>query len=648
MANIRKLYEADQTTQLMPQTHEKAVVDNNGTTLESKLGIMNEVIQQKQFEVGAVEYDLAPTENSAHWVTSGGLYPIAERTMVETNVPDVKYDIVWEAGSLASDGTNVSSTTAYRTKEILSFDDYVYVSLGDHAGERTIRICYYNESGTFLYYQNLVCDFFIAPNTYFRFTLWSAGDVTDISGNIWFQRMSMMLGGYSQRRNYFKGQFFENMAYINNGDTSSTFSSSVAIPIPEGATSIKVKGTVGNLGNLVCFLDSSLAKITSYNQKSLVDGYRTVDVPATAAYYFVQFGINSTSTMDVKDANDNVIWTPLDNVRELMPVNEAILELRQGDTTVKGFSYDIYEDYMNQIDLSSLVLLHFSDIHANKQNLMRIMNFANKYGAKINDIIHTGDMVASKWDSGVTFWTEVEGTDNILNVIGNHDSSSTGSGNWDAYTAAQCYGRYIEPYVENWGVTMGGEEVCYYYKDYSSIRLIVLDRMHWDSTQESWFTTLLQNSLSKKVIIASHGTPATVAPSDKACNMDSYFKETISPNSGMNSDSIMVEAVDDFIDDGGTFICWLGGHTHWDSFRYISGHQRQVCVLVGTASSTANGNAFHREVGTQSEDNFNIFSVYPTTGTFAIKKIGCSYNRMGLSTSGLVYDYVNHEIIMEY
>lgn len=74
MANIRKLYEADQTTQLMPQTHEKAVVDNNGTTAETKFQMITDLVQQAQMEVGAVPSDLTPTPNSTNWVTSDGVF----------------------------------------------------------------------------------------------------------------------------------------------------------------------------------------------------------------------------------------------------------------------------------------------------------------------------------------------------------------------------------------------------------------------------------------------------------------------------------------------------------------------------------------------------------------------------------------------
>ena len=46
MANIRKLYEdAAKTTQMMPQTHERAVIDDNGTTAETKFWLLFEAYE---------------------------------------------------------------------------------------------------------------------------------------------------------------------------------------------------------------------------------------------------------------------------------------------------------------------------------------------------------------------------------------------------------------------------------------------------------------------------------------------------------------------------------------------------------------------------------------------------------------------------
>ena len=73
MTQIKKV-KTSEGVQFYPQTHTKAVIDDNGYTVESRLGAMQDEINQAQLEIGAVPSDLAPTEDSTNWVTSGGVY----------------------------------------------------------------------------------------------------------------------------------------------------------------------------------------------------------------------------------------------------------------------------------------------------------------------------------------------------------------------------------------------------------------------------------------------------------------------------------------------------------------------------------------------------------------------------------------------
>ena len=73
MTHIKKITDK-QGNNIYLRTHTKAVVDDNGYTAESRLQAMQDEINQKQLEVGAVPSDLTPTEDSTNWVTSGGVY----------------------------------------------------------------------------------------------------------------------------------------------------------------------------------------------------------------------------------------------------------------------------------------------------------------------------------------------------------------------------------------------------------------------------------------------------------------------------------------------------------------------------------------------------------------------------------------------
>ncbi len=110
MANIKKVYEdAERTTQFYPQTHERAVVDNNGTTAETKFQMITDLVNQKQMEIGAVPIDLVPTKgNTDHVVSSDGVYKAIDNASLE-NFVQVYYEKYY-----TGNGYNPGSTNWYR------------------------------------------------------------------------------------------------------------------------------------------------------------------------------------------------------------------------------------------------------------------------------------------------------------------------------------------------------------------------------------------------------------------------------------------------------------------------------------------------------------------------------------------------------
>lgn len=73
MTQIKKVKTSD-GVQFYPQTHTKAVIDDNGYNVESRMQAVQDVVNQAQMAIGSVPNDLAPTEGSTNWVTSGGVY----------------------------------------------------------------------------------------------------------------------------------------------------------------------------------------------------------------------------------------------------------------------------------------------------------------------------------------------------------------------------------------------------------------------------------------------------------------------------------------------------------------------------------------------------------------------------------------------
>ena len=207
-------------------------------------------------------------------------------------------------------------------------------------------------------------------------------------------------------------------------------------------------------------------------------------------------------------------------------------------------------------------------LNGDSTNLERIVSFSNRYADYIDDVVSTGDQVYDTFSNSFSFWDSA-GAGGFLSVVGNHDAWSVVGGPTVA-SEQECYTRYIAPFVESWNV-VSVDNKCYYYKDYNSdgsypVRLIVLDCMHLDSSQESWLADVLSVARTNNytVIIAVHYTPSPMRDStiDNSSTFTCYEASSNSTSwaTVVNAESI----VQDFIDRGGRFACWLCGHYHTD------------------------------------------------------------------------------------
>ncbi len=326
----------------------------------------------------------------------------------------------------------------------------------------------------------------------------------------------------------------------------------------------------------------------------------------------------------------------------------------------------------NEYTPSPLVLLWFSDLHQDATRLKRIMTFYTKYKEFFDGIIHTGDAVESSWEDGFDFWNEC-GAQEVLNLCGNHDTWTNGESGvkaWQGagYSAKQGFERYIKPYLEMWKVTNNPENTMYWYKDFedSKIRLIALDNYHNKEKvvltngaasdtypngdipdkgeQFDWLKGVLVDAKTKgySVICACHN------PSNEYDRIECSFM-TLDPQTAGGLPSEWIDAVEDFITDGGEFIVWLCGHNHQDWFCHIKDHPKQLLITVDTARGTRdNGKEWSNSTkpdNTVAEDCFNLISFEPYKGYIRIYRIGIDYDRHMRHIGQLVYDYRNQKLI---
>lgn len=323
---------------------------------------------------------------------------------------------------------------------------------------------------------------------------------------------------------------------------------------------------------------------------------------------------------------------------------------------VASSEYDFYKP---------LVLCHFSDIHGDAVNTARMMTFCQQYSILIDDIICSGDIISNTFDDNFSWWNIIEGTQYILNTIGNHDVAdyNKNSGyNWTAHVGIDSYNKFFSPYIHNWNVIQPkGADVngyCYYYKDYpnSNIRLVVLDVMGYDELQGNWFSCVLEDALEKGLCIigVSHFAVDDCYLID--CNFTSAtLKEksllkTSLPNYNLQYKSFrpIASIMDDFIQKGGHFVCWLKGHSHVDYIGYISGHFNQLVISIESASSNEGQVSSARESrknGTSSQDAFNIIGFNTEKHSIKILRVGNEYDYDGKHKKSILIDYKNNSIL---
>jgi len=294
--------------------------------------------------------------------------------------------------------------------------------------------------------------------------------------------------------------------------------------------------------------------------------------------------------------------------------------------------------------IQQLVLAHFSDVHADTNAMKNILDWCNKYHKYIDNIIHTGDSIKdNNTDDNFEFWDTVQGSGNILNCIGNHDSATKSGGtyDWTGYTAKQCYDRYLAPYIANWGVVYT-PDVCYYYKDYDAqkVRMVVVDCMHFDSTQQQWVADTLEAARTApsqlSVIIVTHGQAGDMTQIN--CAFNSMHRYGYNENYATELGSI----VDSFMTNGGDFICYLSGHTHRDKFGILTNYPNQLQINIDKPTSDNTWSDHVSVGGTKSGCAFNLVSIDTQEKIIRLVRVGSNYDRYMRHIGELCYRYADY------
>jgi hypothetical protein len=296
----------------------------------------------------------------------------------------------------------------------------------------------------------------------------------------------------------------------------------------------------------------------------------------------------------------------------------------------------------DRLSVENLVIAHCSDVHGQSDNLLRFVEFVEKYKEYIDDSICTGDMIFNVWSDDFNYWSECGG-DKILLTIGNHETAIEPN-IWSGATHQDVYERFISPFVKNWGV-IHEEGNTWYYKDYTSqkIRMVVIDPYYEQETQITWFESVLSDAITNKlsVVVFEHNPFQSYNPIE--CSFNSLFRM------GEGSLGSMIvpymDKVEIFAANGGEFICWVCGHMHKDAVGTHSDYPNQMMVAVPATKIEESNNEDKRIVGTKSQDCFNIISFDVTHKCVKVIRIGSDTDSCLRNRGTLCVNYLTKKIL---
>lgn len=309
----------------------------------------------------------------------------------------------------------------------------------------------------------------------------------------------------------------------------------------------------------------------------------------------------------------------------------------------------------------------FSDIHGNNTELQRIRRLAQCWGKSyVKCIIDGGDDVTSyNTDGSIDAINEnfAKFKIPVIRCVGNHDSWATNGWSWD--TLSNIYNVITGPAIAQ--ITAAGGDPQqpsdvqttyenYYYIDLNGVRVIVLHCLgmgatpeYFDNTQLLWFREVLADAVtnSKPVICVNHGPISK----DNSVSLDNNWDTYLDWSNGGIADyqwirDSALDEIDDFIDAGGKFICWLAGHTHADVLvKSKSQKYEQLCFATSCAKNGTSDGQQPNSVNSVYYDLFNMLTVDTTKNLLKVMRIGFNTNNALQEHQSFCWDYNNRKLI---
>lgn len=299
---------------------------------------------------------------------------------------------------------------------------------------------------------------------------------------------------------------------------------------------------------------------------------------------------------------------------------------------------------------NALTLLWCTDIHAEAERTQRMIDLINSWSDTLDIAINTGDTTDKLQTDGLTWYDSIVSQSDIpiLNTVGNHDAWTDLYGTLASQSAV--YNMVIAPVAAQTEIVQpqdaSTDGLCYYYKDVNGIRIIVLDCMYWNSAELTWFASVLDSAVqsSKPVIACVHYPFANTYRT----LLDSIWNTGVLNNSGNVVPIDAAEAVQTFITSGGTFLCWLQGHSHADRIVDLESYGHQLCLQATSFTNRETLVYKVPDVRAYNYDALTVLTVDTTDKILKVYRIGANINGSGQKYNLFAYNYDNHSIVCDW
>ena len=409
---------------------------------------------------------------------------------------------------------------------------------------------------------------------------------------------------------------------------------------------IQVRIDYGNTANA----SWTTSELTKYSSDLLTNGksYEFPRFGATSPDTNVWFYRLKFSTIDNSELTVETIQKALDS-RELTITyedsNTSVIDRnQQADQQVAS---GLYKFINSSTRNRNICFVHCTDIHQNGIAYVNALEYSDYI--KATALLTSGDYVFQSYSNNLDFvkYLSTDYKTPVLTTIGNHDGVGI-----DANTLNE---HIIKPFAKDQYINKG-----YYYKDFENekIRVIVLDtcgdstntyRINYvGKTQLQWYSdTLKSTPVDYHVIVMLHqplGNPKQdnsikAFQDGDLANSDVSWKgaDTIKAitNAFMNKEnaSIIMDGTSDTIDaqfgniTTQKFIMYLNGHTHRNSYGYLTGlHQNDQLQMNHTCSAIAldmqNTYQPKNEGRYCGNDTFNVYCIDKEARTVKLVKFG--------------------------